>query len=75
MYDSGKENVKGAQSCLNLLGPMDCNLPGSSVHGILQQEHWLSCHSLFEGILSTQGSNPGAPHCRQILYCPNHQGI
>ena len=24
------------QSCLTLCNPMDCNLPGSSVHGILQ---------------------------------------
>ena len=32
--------VKGesevAQSCLTLSDPMDCSLPGSSVHGILQ---------------------------------------
>ena len=25
-----------AQSCLTLYNPMDCNLPGSSVHGIIQ---------------------------------------
>ena len=25
-----------AQSCLTLYDPMDCSLPGSSVHGILQ---------------------------------------
>ena len=25
-----------AQSCLTLCDPMDCRLPGSSVHGILQ---------------------------------------
>ena len=25
-----------AQSCLTLGNPMDCSLPGSSVHGILQ---------------------------------------
>ena len=25
-----------AQSCLTLRDPMDCSLPGSSVHGILQ---------------------------------------
>ena len=24
--------------------------------------------SLFQGIFPTQGSNPGLPHCRQILY-------
>ena len=23
-----------------LCNPMDCSLPGSSVHGILQQEYW-----------------------------------
>ena len=29
-----------AQSCPTLCDPMDCSLPGSSVHGILQQEDW-----------------------------------
>ena len=28
--------VKLLQSCLTLRDPMDCSLPGSSVHGILQ---------------------------------------
>ena len=28
--------VLSLQSCLTLCDPMDCNLPGSSVHGILQ---------------------------------------
>ena len=32
-----------------------------------------SC-SLLQGILPTQGSNPGLPHCRQILYQLSHQG-
>ena len=27
---------EGAQSCLTLYNPMDCSLPGSSVHGIFQ---------------------------------------
>ena len=27
-----------AQSCLTLSNPMDCSLPGSSVHGIFQAE-------------------------------------
>ena len=31
-------------------------------------------HSLLQGIFLTQGSNPGFPHCRQILYCLSHQG-
>ena len=25
-----------AQSCLTLLGPMDCSSPGSSIHGVFQ---------------------------------------
>ena len=29
--------------------------------------------SLFQSIFPTQGSNPGLPHCRQILYCLSHQ--
>ena len=30
--------------------------------------------SLLQGIFPTQGSNPGVPHCRQILYQLSHQG-
>ena len=29
-----------AQSCPTLCDPVDCSPPGSSVHGILQQEFW-----------------------------------
>ena len=31
-----KSESEVAQSCLTLSNPMDCSLPGSSVHGILQ---------------------------------------
>ena len=31
-----KSESKVAQSCLTPSDPMDCSLPGSSVHGILQ---------------------------------------
>ena len=31
-----KSESEGAQSCLPLSDPMDCSLPGSSVHGIFQ---------------------------------------
>ena len=30
--------------------------------------------SLLQGVFSTQGSSPGLPHCRQILYQLSHQG-
>ena len=149
-----------AQSCLTLWDPVDCSPPGSSVHGILQQEYWsglpfpspgdlpdpgieprspalqadaltseppgkffalgslkmwlsswislfnqvkvkwkspvmsdtlwplglytpwnspgqntrVDSHSLLQGIFSTQGLNPGLPHCRRILYPLSHQG-
>ena len=28
----------------------------------------VGCHTLLQGIFSSQGSNPGLPHCRQLLY-------
>jgi len=47
---------------------MGCSLPGSSVHGILQPrvQEWGSC-ALLQGTFPTQGSNPGLPHCRQVV--------
>ena len=30
--------------------------------------------SLLQGIFPTQGSNPGLPHCRRILYQLSHKG-
>ena len=34
----------------------------------------VGCHCLLLGIFPTQGSNPGFPHGRQILYQLSHQG-
>ena len=34
----------------------------------------VGCYSLLQGIWSTQGSNPGLPHCRWILYQLSYQG-
>jgi len=54
---------------------MDCHLPGSSVHGDSPGKNTgVGCHALLQGIFPTQGSNPGLPHCRWILYCLSHQG-
>ena len=52
----------------------DCSLPGSSVHGILQARILTIGGCLLQGIFPTQGSNPGLPCCRWILYCLSHQG-
>ena len=69
-----KVKVSIAQSCLILCDPMDCSLPVSSVHDILQARilEWVAI-SFLQGIFSTQGSNPGLLHCMQILYCLSHQ--
>ena len=64
-----------AQLCLTLCDPIDCSLPGSSVHGdSLGKYTGVGCHALLQGIFPTQGSNPGLLHCRRILYYLSHQG-
>ena len=53
----------------------DYSPPGSSVHGdSLGKNTKVGCHALLQGIFPTQGSNPGLPHCRQMLYHLSHQG-
>ena len=41
--------------------------------GFSRQEYWSGLYALFQGIFLTQGSNPGLPHCRWILYHLSHQ--
>ena len=63
------------QLCLTLCNPMDCSLPGSSVHGdSLGKNTRVDCHALLQGIFLIQGLNSGLPHCRQILDSLSHQG-
>ena len=52
------------QSCLTLWDPIDCSLPGSSVHGIFQARilEWVAIF-FFQGIFPTQG----LWHCKQTL--------
>ena len=64
-----------AQSCPTLWDPIDCSLPGFSVHGDSPGKNTgVGCHALLQGIFPTRGPNPGLLHCRQILYCLSHQG-
>ena len=63
--------VSVAQSCPTLWDPVDYSLcprdsPGKNTE--------VGSHSLLQGIFQTQGSNPGLPHCRQILYYLSYQG-
>ena len=58
-----------------LCNPMDCSLPGSSVHRDSPGRNTrVGCHALLWGIFPNQGSNPGLLHCRWIPYHPSHQG-
>ena len=52
---------------------MDCSLPVSSGHRILQQEYWNGLPFPSPGDLPTQGSNPHRLY-RRILYHLSHQG-
>ena len=60
------------QSCPTLWDPVDCSLPGPSVHGILWARI-VGNHSLLPGIFPTQEVNPGLLHCRRIIYLLSHQ--
>jgi len=42
--------------------------------GFSRQEYSVGCHVLLQGIFPTQGSNPGLPNYRWILYQLSHQG-
>ena len=59
--------MKVAQLCPTLCNPMDCpwNSPG--------QDTGVGGLSLLQGIFPTQGSNPGLPHCKWILYQLKHK--
>ena len=73
LYGIGS-TVKVVRSRLTLCNPMDCSLPGSSIHEILQASilEWIDISS--PGDLPNQGSNLGLLLCRQILYHLGHQG-
>ena len=57
------------------VNPMDCSLPASSIHGNSPGKNTgVGCHALPQGFFPTQASNPGLPHCKQILYYLSPQG-
>ena len=49
-----------AQSCLTLCDPVDCSLPGSSLHGILQARLWSGLPFPSPGDLPNPGIEPGS---------------
>ena len=53
-------------SRVQLCDPVDCSLPGSSVHGDSPHKNTgVGCHTLLQGIFLTQGSNP---HLLRLLH-------
>ena len=67
----GKKNeMLVVQSCPTLCNPIDYTVPGILQARILE---W-GAIPFSRGISPTQGSNPGFPPCRQILYCLSPQG-
>ena len=70
-----KVNEFVSQSCPTLCDPMDCSLPGSSVHGILQVRilEWVAVPFPRESSQHSDGTHIPC-FSRWILYCPSHHG-
>ena len=50
-----------SQSCVTLCDPVDCNLPGSSIHGFSKQEYWSGLSFLSPGEILNPGIESGSP--------------
>jgi len=62
--------------CPTLCDPMDCSLPGSSVHGdSLGKNTGVVFPALLQGIFSTQGSNTGINNALQADSLPSEPVI
>ena len=70
LFNSSSLSAIVAQSCLTLCNPMDCSLPGSSVHGILQARllEWVAFS------FSRGSSWPRDPALQESLHHLSHQG-
>ena len=63
------------QSCLTLWHPMNCSLPGSSVHGDFPGKNTGEGYiALLQGIFLTQRSNLSLLHYRQTFYTLSYLG-
>ena len=79
----GEAEQKAMASCIYLLKWCEgCSFMSDSLWPHRLYSPWnspgqntgVSNLSLLQGIFLTQGSNPGIPHCRQILYQLNYKG-
>ena len=62
-----------AQSCLILCDPVDCNLPGSSVHGIFQPNSAGTLRS--ESETQRKPEVPASPRGEALLYYTTPSGV
>ena len=63
-----------AQLCPTLCDPTHCSPSGSVCGDSPGKNSGVGCHALLQGIFLTQGSNPGLPHRRWVLYQLNYLG-
>ena len=64
-----KSESEATQSCLALRDPMDCSLPGSSVHGIFQARVLEWGAIAFSGLRLYRHEKDGKERL-QIMLCP-----
>ena len=69
-FNKSKKNTKVLVAQLGLLFVT----PWTGAWNSPSKNTGVGSHSLLQGIFPTQGLNPGALHCRQILYSLSHQG-
>ena len=78
--DTVPSNMKVKRSGFNIMHQVTQSCLTLCDHGLYSpwnspgQNTGVSSLFCLQGILPTQGSNPGLPHCRQILYQLSHQG-
>ena len=72
-FFSKERESEVAQSCPTLCSTWTVVYQAPPSMGFSRQEYWSGCRVLLQGILLTQGSNPGLPHCGQTLYHLSHQ--
>ena len=74
----GCVRAKSLQSCLTLCDPVDCSLPGSSVHGILQARvlKWIAMPSSKGSSQTRDQTDISYVSCigRQVLFHSGHLG-
>ena len=74
LFLSSSRMLSPFQTYLTLWAPVDCKLPGSSVHGEPSgQNTGVGSLSLLQWIFPTWGLNPGLLLCRWILYQLTHK--